>query len=563
MVEFIDLAALLHTGRAGDHCVAARGEGRFGFSMFERDVAAWYGAFCAHAGARFGLYFVDSYAFAAALFGAWQAEKTVYLLADTTAANLSSLAGVVDGFAGDIPDVACLGPMPGHAVPAWRVLDSQMLGLVVYTSGSSGVAMKIPKRLCQLFDEVRALAQCFEASLGQAQVGSTVSHQHIYGLLLGVLVPLARGCPFVARRFAFVQDMAGQLGGEAGCVLITSPAHLKRLPEEWAWAAVRSSLRAVFSSGGTLSDEALLACLALLGQAPIEIYGSSETGGVAWRQRQPNGVVAWQPLPGVAIEMKDDALLARSAHTGSQDWQALPDRVRRVGSGFELLGRSDQIVKIEEKRVSVQALEQALLATGLLLEARVLVQMERRTQLIVVGVPSEVGWQLCARQGKAALSARLRLALKAVVEPSALPRRWRYVSCLPMNVQGKTTQAALLALFDPRRPVMRVLTRSAKAVSLQIEVAADSPYFDGHFADRPILAGVAQLEWVALFARELFVLPPVFKCLERVKFQQIIEPGLVVEMSLSLDVELGFLSFSLTSVKGSHASGRFVFGAVA
>lgn len=166
-------------------------------------------------------------------------------------------------------------------------------------------------------------------------------------------------------------------------------------------------------------------------------------------------------------------------------------------------------------------------------------------------------------EGKPALNTRLRAALKVVVEPSALPRRWRYASFLPMNAQGKTTEAALLSLFDPRRPAMRVLTRSANTVSLQIQIAPESPYFDGHFPGAPVLPGVAQLDWVALFAREFFVLPPTFQRLEVVKFQQIIKPGMVIDMALAVDAERGRLSFALTSVAGSHASGRFIFGAAA
>lgn len=507
--------------------------------------------------------FLDSYTFATALFGAWHARKTVYLLADVATANLNSLGAVVDGFAGDMHGANGVNPVEGAAVPQWQPLDPQARHLVVYTSGSSGTPVGIVKRLSQLFDEVAALAQCFDPRLGDAQVCTTVSHQHIYGLLFGVLWPLACGRPFAAQRLAFSEDIVAQLSKDGAHVLIASPAHLKRLPERLAWGGARATLRAVFSSGGPLPDEALPSCLGLLGQTPIEVYGSSETGGVAWRQRQPGGALTWQPLPGVAVQIKDDALQVQSKHTDVDGWHVMSDRVRSNGSGFELLGRSDRIVKIEEKRVSLQAVEQALLATGLLVEVRVLVQIARRVQLIVVGVPSDEGWRALDTEGKHACNARLRSALKAVVEPSALPRRWRYVSNLPVNAQGKTTEASLLALFDPRRPEMRVMTRSANAVSLQIQIAPESPYFDGHFPGAPVLPGVAQLDWVALFAREFFELPPTFQRLEVVKFQQIIKPGMVIDMALAVDTARGRLSFALTSVTGSHANGRFIFGAAA
>lgn len=560
MVEFLDLAELLHHGRVGGHPVATHGPDGMDFSAFERNVAAWHGAFAAQAGTRFALFFQDGYEFASALFGAWHAKKIVYLLADVLPANLAGLPSLVDGYAGDIPDFSCVGPVRVDEAPEWQQLDRQDPALVVYTSGSSGAPVAISKRLSQLFDEVAALAQCFGDRLGDARVCATVSHQHIYGLLFAVLLPLACGRPMLARRLAYAEDIARELAQDGAHVLIASPAHLKRLPDQLSWGAARANLRAVFSSGGPLPEEALPLCLQMLGQTPIEIYGSSETGGVAWRQRQVAGQGAWQALPGVAMQIDDETLRIRSAHTDSEGWQALSDRVRAVGDGFELLGRSDRILKIEEKRVSLNAVEQALLSSGLVGEVRVLVESGPRTQLIVVAVPNVDGWQLLDSAGKQSLNARLRAELERVVEATVLPRRWRYVSALPVNAQGKTTELALLALFDPRRPATRLLARSANAVSLQVEISQASPFFEGHFAQTPILPGVVQLDWVVLFGREFFSLPPKFLRLETVKFQQVIQPGVPIEMALNFDADRGRLSFTLRSAAGSHASGRIVFG---
>ena len=562
MPEFLDIAELMRLGRAVDHPVALRGPNRLSFSTFERDVAAWHRAFAMHSGTRFALYFQDTYAFATALLGAWHANKTVFLLADALPANVAGLQSesLVDGFAGDISGVLCVQPITDGAIPAWQTLDRLCPALVVYTSGSSGPPVAIRKRLSQLFDEVSALAQCFDSRLGNACICATVSHQHIYGLLFAVLLPLATGRPFSAQRLVFAEDIATELAQSGVRALIASPAHLKRLPDQLPWSQVQQNLCAVFSSGGPLPDEALPVCLRLLGQTPIEVYGSSETGGVAWRQRQPDGIFAWQVLPGVEIRFDDDALQVRSAHTDSAGWQTMSDRVRVVQGGFELLGRSDRVFKIEEKRVSLNAVEQELLRTGLVDEVRVLVQIGQRTQLIVAAVPSNAGWSVFEQGGKQSLNARLRAALERVIEPSVLPRRWRYVSALPVNAQGKTTEADLLALFDSRRPQTRLLTRSADTVSLQIELRPESPYFDGHFTGAPILPGVVQLDWVVLFGREYFELPPNFLRMEAVKFQQVIKPGVPIEMAIQFDAERGRLSFALHSAAGPHASGRIIFG---
>ena len=72
-------------------------------------------------------------------------------------------------------------------------------------------------------------------------------------------------------------------------VLVASPAHLKRLPPALPWGLAAARLSGLFSSGGPLPDAALADCRSLLLQAPIEVYGSTETGGIAWRRRDEFG----------------------------------------------------------------------------------------------------------------------------------------------------------------------------------------------------------------------------------------------------------------------------------
>jgi len=250
-------------------------------------------------------------------------------------------------------------------------------------------------------------------------------------------------------------------------------------------------------------------------------------------------------------------LAVRSPHLADEHWLALADRAVAAGEGrFELQGRADRIVKIEEKRVSLTALEAALLATGLLKEARGLVldaadsstaqATQHRPHLAVVAVPHDAGWALHDTQGKRGLNESLRTALLQNVERVALPRRWRYVRELPQNAQGKTTQADLAALFDdapPTRtlPPLRWLQRDAGAGVLALDVRADLTAFDGHFDGAPILPGVAQLDWAARLGRECRLssqtegdggLAANFIRVEVLKFQQPILPGMQVELHL-------------------------------
>ncbi|MEJ2791891.1 AMP-binding protein [Iodobacter sp. LRB] len=562
MANFISLDRLLFTGRESTFPLAKNAAQMIDYGSFSRDVARWQHAFRLHSGSRFALYFNDSATFAAALLGAWHAGKCVCLPSDTLPATLQKLQETTDGFAGDFP--AALSPISAteYAATSWQVLNLNAVMLVVYTSGSSGEPCAIPKKLSQLVSEVAALETCFSKQSAGATVLATVSHQHIYGLLFRILWPLSAGRVFDTERLVFPEDIAAALSdaSPAATILVASPAHLKRLPEQLNWQT--ESLRAVFSSGGPLPAEALPACRNLLGSAPFEIYGSSETGGIAWRQRQQDHQTAWRTLPGIAIRVENETLFLRSPHLSNNDWQAGNDRVSLTPNGFELLGRSDRIIKIEEKRVSLSAMEQALLATQLLDEVRLIALPGSRLSLGLIACPNEAGWRLVDEQGKKALNQALRNALAESSEASALPRRFRYIWALPSNTQSKTTHAALLALFDPRRPEARLIERSKDAALLNIDVNASSPFFDGHFNTAPILPGVAQTEWALCLARELFELPAVFLRMEVLKFQQVILPGSQIQLelkTLSKDTET-LLTFKFVSAAGTHASGRIVLG---
>ncbi|MFZ4875471.1 AMP-binding protein [Janthinobacterium sp. Mn2066] len=540
---------------------------------FVARMDAWASLLEGRQGRHFALYLDDSIEFGAALLGAWQAGKTIWLTADTLPASCASLAASVNGFLGQFP--AAYAPLSAPAevsgVRQWTVLDDDFAALVVHTSGSTGVAQAIPKKLSQLGSEIATLEQLFGARAGGAAVVATVTHQHIYGLLFKVLWPLCASRAVHAFSVDFPEPLAALLA-QGPCVLAASPAHLKRLPDYLDWSGARSQLRAVFSSGGPLALDSALAAQRLLGCMPCEIYGSSETGGVAWRQRMADRPEddSWQAFPGVQWRLLDDdgALAVRSAHLADDGWLALADRARQTAEGhFQLLGRSDRIVKIEEKRISLSAIEAALLATPLVAEARVLLcdaPAGERQKVAAFIVCSAAGRALLEAQGKLALNRQLQLALSGQVEAVALPRRWRYLDHMPINAQGKTTQSLLLALLDkPRLPQAQLLECAAEGEAprllLELRVPATLFYFDGHFTGAPLLPGVVQVEWALHFARLHLALPARFRAMHALKFQQPVLPERPVRLLLEYDAAKASLHFRYLSDAGQHASGRIDF----
>jgi len=83
--------------------------------------------------------------------------------------------------------------------------------------------------------------------------------------------------------------------------------------------------------------------------------------------------------------------------------------------------------------------------------------------------------------------------------------------------------------------------------------------FEGHFPGRPILPGVAQVDWAIRWARERFALPARFLRLDTLKFQQPLEPGMHVEVEWRWNAATGVLKFEYRSAQGRHSSGSAVF----
>jgi acyl-coenzyme A synthetase/AMP-(fatty) acid ligase/3-hydroxymyristoyl/3-hydroxydecanoyl-(acyl carrier protein) dehydratase len=506
---------------------------------------------------RIAVHLEDAADLAIALLGAWRAGVSVLLPADLQAQTRQRWSTEVDLWLTDQTDDAHLSDYRHSPLPA-SPLDLDRCQLSLCTSGSSGEPKRISKTLRQLANEVEALEHLWGADLGEACIIGSVATQHIYGLLFRVLWPLCAGRSFVRKQLAFPEDLQRASREHPAFAWVASPALLKRMGDNLDWPAL-SAVRRVFSSGGALPAEAAQSLHERLQQWPTEIFGSSETGGIAWRQGQN----LWQPFVDVALSQDSDgALLIASPYLPAGHIEHTADAARIAADGrFELLGRLDRIVKLEEKRISLPMLEQALMAHLWVVEARLGVVQENRASLGALLVLSEQGLHALRNQGRRSLTQALRQHLNQHCETLALPRRWRLLRQLPLNAQGKLPQAeveALLLAPRPKAPQVLEQLEVDGEWSLQLAVPPDLAYFSGHFPRAPVLPGVVQVDWALSLGQQLMDLPAKFAGMEVLKFQQLVRPGDEIQLHLRFDSARSKLYFAYRNETATCSSGRIL-----
>ncbi|WP_263262139.1 AMP-binding protein [Pseudomonas sp. RIT-PI-S] len=520
------------------------------------EVAALAGALQASGAHRVALYHEDAGTFATGLFAAWLAGASVMLPADLRPETRLRWAGQVDCWLTEED------PVPPAAAPLpLAPLNLDHAGLSLCTSGSSGEPKRIDKTLRQLANEVDALERLWGADLGAATVIASVASQHIYGLLFRILWPLCAGRPFLRRQLPFAEDMQRASREHPAFAWVASPALLKRMGDNLDWPAL-AAVKRVFSSGGALPADAAEALEQRLGQRPTEIFGSSETGGIAWRQADQ----WWHPFAGLQLSQgQDQALQVASPYLPAGHTEVTQDAVEFAEDGrLRLLGRLDRIVKLEEKRISLALLENALAAHPWVAEARLGVVQGNRASLGALVVLTEAGVQALCQGGRKALTDALRAALAQHCEALALPRRWRLLHQLPLNSQGKLPQAVIEALLQAPRPnAPEVLgeTSTEGEWHVRLRVPYDLACFSGHFPSAPVLPGVVQVGWALQLGRALLDLPPRFAGMEVLKFQQLVRPGDLLSLSLRFDVERAKLYFTYRAGEQPCSSGRILLEA--
>ncbi len=564
--------SILNADDSGNRLICQTPEQSYSMAQLRKKIIWLQSAILKKDYRKWVLYDEDGFQFICALFALLTSGRMVMLPASRNKTAIEPLLEIGVGLIGSHSDFSKHfdimipeGKESGGSDINVCVVSGEEWGWVdFYTSGSSGRPKSITKSADQLYLEVENFNLKWQPTPNTLFV-PLVTHLHIYGLTFAFLLPLFARAGFYLPR---TQGLLGVIEPITvddrhtidQVVVVTSPS-VGRQTEQIRTLAEPGSITRddrpapisrVFCAGGKLTNVDAQRIIGLFSCPVTEIFGSTETGAVAAREHRRNAdrVNPWQLLPGL-----DATVIKNTAHGNKIDIKSNPNstgeflvwgghvggsREEPVMTGdkvkftaprqFELLGRSNQVCKIEGKRVSLQHLVEILENCKLVTEAAVLPVKKTNRELLLCGVVlSRQGESSYRKLGKSATDQLIRKHLLQFLNPVLVPRAIRYLNQMPRNEMGKLPQQTLIdSLVSPvfaTLPMIEDVTTGRDKLVFLLVIPMELRFLRGHFESRPIVPGFVLLHWVYHFTGEHWNLSLNPAKVNRLKFSKPVAPG--------------------------------------
>jgi acyl-coenzyme A synthetase/AMP-(fatty) acid ligase len=408
--------------------------------------------------------------------------------------------------------------------------------VVFYTSGSTGEPKRITKTFYSLYLElvsVNALLSPLERA--STVTLSTVTMFHQYGLTFAFMYSMASGFLIDATLIETPEELSGHLGLHENTFLVTSPSFMDRLGKHREMYSFPTKPYMSVCSGAPLSREGAEASRGMFGVSAIEIFGSTETGIVAFRKQLENEI--WTLAPYAKAHAAPDGRLVVTSDYMADAECVLGDAVEFVDDEhFVLKGRVDRMIKIEGKRVSLPEIEAALNAHGFISRAYCL-PVTNKNERNVVGACislSQKGREFIIGNGRKKMVELLKRHMTQHADKVAIPLKWRFVDEIPVNTQSKIMPAEINAIMlsDVAEPIILKKTAQGDTAEIEMVFMAESAYFNGHFPEHPILPGVVQIHFAAYFSNKIWKIGAEFKEMKKLRFTHIVRPSQKIKLAL-------------------------------
>jgi 4-coumarate--CoA ligase (photoactive yellow protein activation family) len=310
--------------------------------------------------------------------------------------------------------------LPDWVAEARRCLSTSSSAIGFRTSGSTGRPKFVVHEFDALAQEIDSLASIFS---GRTRILSAVPAHHIYGFLFTVLLPAHLHAEVIDVRAHSPRGVRAI--AKPGDLIVAFPSYW-RSRTEGAWPEDIAGV----SSGAPLSTDAATSIMAGKLNRLVEIYGSTETGGIGWREWRESAAAPFRLFRHL---VREDERSVRKSVNGVTRHYPLPDHV--TWHGPDLLApvsRRDGAVQVGGVNVYPESIRAVLLAHPHVADAEV--------RLMTPDEGERIKAFIVAKDPRVP-PPELRLALEAWVnerlQPLERPRAYTFGTAVPVNAMGK------------------------------------------------------------------------------------------------------------------------------
>ncbi|MBW2682081.1 MAG: acyl--CoA ligase [Deltaproteobacteria bacterium] len=310
--------------------------------------------------------------------------------------------------------------------------------LKIFTGGSTGSPQIWLKTSGNIFSEGFYLAGRYEIAEHDC-ILATIPPYHIYGLLFSIVLPLISSASVVDKVPSFPGEITRAARDNKVTILASVPAHYRALRDK------KISLRLAVSSAGMLDAKDNETFSRLNKTGIEEIYGSTETGGLATRNRFL-GEKYFKPFTTIDWKIKNHRLAVRSPYISpdlpvdTKGFFTANDRVEAEETDkFSLQGRIDAVTKVGGKRVDLEEISTLIKGEPGVDDCVALALPEKGGREHRIGV---------LVQGNTVEPKMVKKSLANALEPYAMPRRIKVVDRIPINKNGKYDWRTIAQLLE-------------------------------------------------------------------------------------------------------------------
>lgn len=348
---------------------------------------------------------------------------------------------------------------------------------------------------------------------------STTTPNHRWGFTFQLLYPAFIGSEIQKKRVNYPEDINVE-----NAVLVTTPSFLEAMRKYGDLPKINPKV--IMTAGAKLED-VTFEFAKTISDRVIEIYGSSESGSIAWREDNKARMRLFRGMK--VLENTEDYTKIHSNYSSCNP-VVLEDRIKVYDNGeIEFLERRGRVLKVQEKRIMSSDMEEELNKLEFINESYCL-EFDRK--LAALCVLNDKGKQFLQENDKLTLVKRLKSQLTDKFE--IIPQRWKFFDEIPRKETGKFDKDLIKELFGLNLSLPLILSRQITDgyANFRMTFINNSNFFKGHFEGMPILPGVVQLFFANWFAKLVFGIDCTQGQVRRVKFSNIIKPLDVVELEL-------------------------------